>query len=152
MAHVGRAAVLVNDHIFVILPDISQVVHSVEPDDQAEQDPDTIISTLEIPYDNYFVIYTQPSAETSAKLVVAFFHNDALSGMLYAPELIDNWVELQKLYRCNYWINTSCNFLWLWFSVMVVLGFEWSSEFLFMVLPVSFHDPLWSWPESCLWS
>ena len=94
MTHVGRAAVLVYD-IFVILPDISQVVHSVDPDDQAEQDADTIISTLEIPYDNYFVIYTQPSAETPAKLVVAFFHNDALGTYWQLS-------GITKLYMCDY--------------------------------------------------
>ena len=87
--------------------------------DQAEQDPDTIISTLEIPYDNYFVIYTQPSAETPAKVVVAFFHNDALSGMLYAPELIDNWKELQNcicviIKQIHHVIFCDCDSLWWW--------------------------------------
>ena len=58
--------------------------------DQAGQEPDTIISTLAIFYDNNFVIYTQQSAETQVKLIVAFFYNDVLSGIIYAPELIDN--------------------------------------------------------------
>ena len=58
--------------------------------DQVGQEPDTIISTLATPYDDFFVIRTQASTESSAKLAVAFFNNNALSAMLYAPELTDH--------------------------------------------------------------
>ena len=89
MARVGQAAVLDDGTFLAILLDINQVEQSVNPNDKVGQEPDTVISTLAIPYDDFFVMGTQPSTESPAKLVVAFFNNNALTALLYAPILTD---------------------------------------------------------------
>ena len=89
MVLVGQAAELDDGTCLAILPDVSQVMQNVNPEEQVGLEADTVISTLAIPYDDFFVMGTQPSTESPAKLVVAFFNNNALTAMLYAPTLTD---------------------------------------------------------------
>ena len=92
MARIGSAAVLAYDNFLLILPDISAAVHN-HTADGAGQNPDPpstnnapIIETLP-DYDNYFVLYRQPSAETPASLVVTLYSNNNICAILYAPEI-----------------------------------------------------------------
>ena len=99
MARIGSAVVLAYDNFLLILPDISAAVHNHTADGAGQNpDPDPpstnnapIIKTLP-DYDNYFVLYRQPSAETPASLVVTLYNNN-ICAILYAPEIYYNWAS-----------------------------------------------------------